>query len=205
MGLPRGSDQAKRPRSRKGGFTPPVVPPAQLSVRLCRQLCRQLWVQPSSRARRQACPDLTDRPSRRTGAGSRPAAGAGAALRRAAGRAGSGRYETPPLQGPRAGARPVRGLHLPLDGPGRPRSRTVARRPASAGRIPFARGRRKFVGLSLFVDEDDALDLRPAAGSGDPVTLEVRAGAVEVSDVSPGGAETRAVRVHAAQKRSGRP
>lgn len=42
-GLPTGSDQAKRSRSQKGGFTPPVVPP----VRLWIPLYRQLWVQPS--------------------------------------------------------------------------------------------------------------------------------------------------------------
>lgn len=166
MGLPRGFDQAICPRSRKGGFTPPVVPPAQLWVRLCRQLCRQLWVQPSSRAPPAGLPRPHGPPKpsnwRRKSASCRRWRCSAASCRASS---ENGRYGTPPLRGPGAGARPVRGLRPPTGRAGRCRSRTVARRPAS-GVVPFARGRGKFVGLRLFVGEDDALDLRPAAGAG---------------------------------------
>lgn len=65
------------------------------------------------------------------------------------------------------------GFDLPLDG-----LVDVEAVPSREGRptgvVPFARGRGKFVGLSLFMREDDALDLRPAVGAGDSVASQCR-------------------------------
>lgn len=67
------------------------------------------------------------------------------------------------------------GFDLSLDGPVDVEA-VPSREGRPVGVVPFARGRGKFVGLRLFVGEDDALDLRPAAGADNPVAFDVGSG-----------------------------